>query len=528
MHRYWALATALVLLCPAASLPAQLTPEGAPKGALRFDIQGAFQSADRRIFGGQTEDYLADFGSPAFGSNRIGPLRTADSLVGQLLGQSGYRLNLGVERARGQLTVGSGIIGAALGVTSKLTLFAHFPYVATRVQANLRNDSTSGDGGLNPAHPALGNPTDQAQADAFFSSFDNALADLQNRITSGSYLGNPSLDSLAREIAARGLEVRDALYGLTRDPSQASPFVPLAGSPAGQQIIATVRGLQDTLANSLSVAGSGFTTDPVLAAGHLTDQQFADALVNPGGPFQVFPLLDSRISRMGDMDVGAIYTLIDRFDRPGHTGGFRLAITGLLRLPTGQRDNPNNLLDVGTGNGRYEAGAYGTADLGVGRLGARLSGGYLLRLPALRIRRVSNVGTPYAGIATLTNVRENAGDVLSLGAKPFLRLVRNLAIHGTVDYARIGPDAVAYDSPADAIPGISANALANGTRSSVAVGGGLTYVGRAAHECEQGRRCGWPIDAAWNYSTVITASGGRVVKFRTTTLEIRWYQRLWR
>jgi hypothetical protein len=53
-------------------------------------------------------------------------------------------------------------------------------------------------------------------------------------------------------------------------------------------------------------------------------------------------------------------------------------------------------------------------------------------------------------------------------------------------------------------------------------------VGRAAHECEAGRKCGWPIDASWNYTTVVHGSGDRMLKFRTTRLEIRWYQRLWR
>jgi hypothetical protein len=525
LHQYQPLGAALLLLLSAASLPAQLAPVGTPKGSLRFDIQGVFQSADRRLFGGQTEDYLTDFGSPAFGSDRIGLLRPADSLVGRVLGQSGYRLNLGVERARGQLTIGSGIIGAALGVTNKLTLFGHIPYIATRVQATLRNDSTTGDGGLNPAHPALGNPIDQALADAFFSSFDQALTTLQSRIQGGIYTGPGR--TRAEEILSRGQIVRDALYGLTRDPDQASPFVPLAASATGQEIVDTVRGLQVIL-DSLGVSWTSATTDPVLAGGHLTDQQFNDALINTGGPFEVFPPIESRISRMGDMDVGAIYTLVDRFDRPGRTGGFRFAVAGLLRLPTGQRDNPNSLLDVGTGNGRYEVGAYGTADLGAGRVGTRLSGGYLLRLPALRVRRVGDVSAPYAGINMLTNVRENAGDILSGGARPFFRLVRNVAIHGMVDYTRIGADVVAYNSPADAIPGIAASALANGSRSSLAVGGGVTYVGRAAHECERGRRCGWPIDAAWNYSTVVSGTGGRVVKFRTTTLEIRWYQRLWR
>lgn len=525
MHQYRPLAATLLLVVSAASLPAQLAPVGTPKGSLRFDIQGAFQSADRRFFGGQTEDYLADFGSPAFGSDRIPLLRTADSLIRLVLNTTDYRQSLGVERAQGILTIGKGTIGAALGVTSKLTLFAHVPWVETRVQSTLRNDSTTGDGGLNPAHPGLGNPADQALANAFFSSFDQALTTLQSRLQGGIYTGSDSL--LAENVLRRGQTVRDALYDLTLDPAQASPFVPLAASTAGQAIVDTVHGLQATL-GSLGVPWSGTTTDPVLAAGHLTDQQFSDALVDPSGPFQTFPLTEAKITRMGDVDVGAIFTVIDRFDRAGQTGGFRLAVTGLLRLPTGQLDNPNSLLDVGTGNGRYEVGTSGTADLGAGRLGARLSGGYLLRLPALRVRRVSDIGAPYAEIARLTNVREDAGDILSLGARPFFRLARNFAIHGIVDYVRVGADAVAYDSPADAIPGISANGLANESRSSVAVGGGVNYVGRAAHDCEKGRRCGWPIDASWNYSTVTTGSGGRVVKFRMTTLEIRWYQRLWR
>ena len=525
MHRYRRLGLATLLLLSALPLAAQLSPVGTPKGSLRFDIQGAFQSADRRLFEGQTEDYLADFGSSAFGSNRMPLLKPADTLVGAILGQPGYRLNLGDQQSHGQLTVGTGTIGAALGVTSKLTLFADIPFVTTRVQARIRIDSTRGDAGLNPAHPELGDPGSQGQADAFFTSFDNALSTLQTQINGGTYSG--SLDSLARAVESRGTALRDALFSLTRDPIQASPFVPTLASTTGQQILARVRGLQDTLANTLSVSGSGFG-DPVLAASRVTDNQFREVVSSASGPVQAFPLAEAKISRMGDMDVGAVYTLVDRFDRHGTSGGFRFAVTGLLRLPTGLRDDPNNLLDVGTGNGRYEVGVSGTADLGSGRWGSRLTGGYLLRLASLRVRRVSDLGAPYAAIGTRTNVRLDAGNILDLGAKPFFRLARNIALHGLVSYTRIGADAVSYNSPGDAIAGVPASVLGEGQRTAVAVGGGISYVGRASHECETGHRCGWPIDASWNYSTVVTGTGGRVNKFRTTQLEIRWYQRLWR
>lgn len=524
MPRYLRFSVAL-LPCIAFSLPAQLAPVGVPKGTLRFDVRGAFESADRRFFDGTTEDYLADFGSPAFGSDRIPLVRSADSLVGVVLGQSTYRLNLGNQRARGQLTVGAGTIGAALGITSRITLYATVPLITTRVQARLRLDSTTADGGLNLAHPALGDAAHAAQADAFFAAFNTALATLETRIANGTYAGNATLDSLARAIAARGGSWRDALFALTRDPVLASAFLPESASATGLQLVARIDGLQDTLANTLGVPG--FTSDPVLAPSRLTDLEFANLLTDPAGPFLAFPLAESKISRMGDMEIGAVFTVLDRFDRPGSTGGFRLAVTGLARLPTGQRDNPANLLDVGTGNGRYEAGASGTADLGAGGIGARLSGGYLVRFPTLRVRRVADPGQPYADAFRLTNVRYNAGDVLTLGARPFLRLARNIAVHGQADYTRIGADAVSYYTSGDAIPGLSANVLSESARTNLAVGGGISYVGRAAHECEQGRKCGWPIEAAWNYTTVVRATGGRVEKFRTTRLEIRWYQRLW-
>ncbi len=527
MHRYLRLGAALLAIMMAAPLSAQLAPLGAPKGTLRFDIRGMFQSADRRIFDGNTEDYLADFGRGTSVRDKLPSLASADALIADIVGQPNYQLNLGVQRANGQLTVGTGTIGVALGITRRITLFANVPFVTTRVQAHRGIDPASSDGGVNPAHPTFGTPAAQAAADAFFTAFTNALGALDTRIANGTYSGDPGLAAIANAISARGAALQNDLFTLTRDAA-ASPFVPTAGSATGREIIAVIRGLQDTLSNTLGVTGTGFTADPVLADARLNDAEFADYLSSTGDTTTVVPLPEAKISRMGDMDIGAIFTVINRFDQPGRRlGGFRLAVTGLVRLPTGQRDDPNNLLDVGTGNGRYEVGVSGTADVGAGRIGTRLEGGYLLRLAALRVRRVAPLDDPFAP-AQLANINENAGDVLSLGARPFFRLAPGIAVHGLMDYYRIGADAAEYNRPSDVIPGVSASVLAEGQRTALAVGGGITYVGRAAHDCEPGRKCGWPIEAAWNYSTVVRATGGRVTKFRTTRLEIRWYQRLWR
>lgn len=518
--------SALPVLLLAAPLSAQLAPVGAPKGALRFTIGGMFESADRRLFDGNQQDYLADFGSNALGSDRFPFLRAVDTVVAQAIGQPGYKVNLGGLKANGQLTVGTGIIGAAIGLTRKFTIFSNIPFVTMQVKARLQEDSLSGDAGFNPAHPNLGNSTDQTIANKFFTDFSTALDNLNAQIAGGSYSGAQLV--LARSIAARGTRIRDGLASITTD-ADASPFLPTATSPTGVALINTIRGLQDTLSTNLGVS-SGFTDDPVLAASRLGQGDVTSFLSNPSGPIDALPLTGAKISRMGDMDVGAVYTLIDRFDRIGKTpGGFRFAVEGKLKLPTGLRDNPNNLLHIGTGNGRYELSLTGTADLGSGAWGARLNGGYTRKFESLRVRRVTAPDQPFPEFTRLTNLNYKAGDVLQLSAQPFLRLARNFALHGSAEYWREATGNATYYRASDSVPGIPASVLVeDGGRRAVVVGGGFSYVGRAVNECLPGNRCGFPIDASWTYTQVVAGSGGRVPQLWTTQIQIRWYQRLWR
>ncbi|TFG50609.1 MAG: hypothetical protein E4H38_03265 [Gemmatimonadales bacterium] len=516
----------LLLLLVNAPLAAQLAPVGAPRGVLRLEIRGTFESADRRLFDGTTEDYLADFGSNALGQDRLPFLASADSILGQIVSLPAFRMNLGREKARGQLTIGTATLGSSLGITSRITIFASVPLVTTRVQANLRLDSANADAGINPAHPFNGDPAGQQQAANFFTSFTAALSTLDANIANGSYAGNPSLDSLARATSAEAALLRDQLLAVTSDPALASEFLPPISSTAGMTITGRVTTLQSTL-STLSV--SGFVEAPVLADQRLTDPEFAGFVSNPNGRIAAFPIAETKLSRPGDMDVGATYTLLDHFDRPGTTGGARLALTAQLRLPTGTRDNPDNLLDVGTGNGRYEAGVSAAGDLGKGRIGARFEAGYLMRFSSLRVRRVSAPSEPYPEAFRLTNVNYDAGDVITAGVSPFLRLARGLALVGSAEYWRTGADDVTYSDGKSALPGISAGVMAQDSkRSALAVGAGLSYVGRSGGNCEARGKCGWPIEVDLRVRTVAHATGGRVPKYLSTTFGIRWHHRLWR
>lgn len=515
------------LLLLAAPLAAQLAPLGAPKGTFRFDLGGRFESADRRLFDGETEDYLAPFGGNPFGGNRLPFLRAVDSVFSAATGQSST-ISLGAQRANGQLTIGTGIIGGALGITRKLTLYGRIPLVTTRVQAHLALDSTNGNAGRNLAHPSLGQFGAQDSASQFFNDFGTALDGLQTRITNGSFNGNPTLLATAQRILAEATALRDGLAGITSDAT-ASPYLPTRSSTAGTALINRIRGLQDTLSATLGVSSSFISQDPVLPDARLNATDFSQVLASVDGPIGAVPFGETKISRMGDIDVGFIYTLIDRFDRPGKLGGVRFAIDGTMKLPTGQLPNANNFLDIGTGNGRYEAGGSGTLDVGAGRWGSRFTGGYLMRFASNRILRVTSPESPYADLGTITNVRLDAGELLNIGARPFFRLARNLALHGIVEFWSQSTAKAEYPRSIDSIPGVSASVVTEGSGwKFFRVGGGLSYVGRAARECEEGRKCGFPIDASWSYGTIIAGSGGAVPKLRTTQLEIRWYWRWWR
>jgi hypothetical protein len=517
---------ALGLLVIAASpASAQLAPAGVPKGTVRIDLRGEFQSVSSRYLHGTKEEYLADFASPALGADRFAAVRAADSLIALIVGGTANRINLGRTTAVGQRVTGTATIGVSLGLTSRLTLFLNVPLVETRVQAKVTVDSSTALAGLNPAHPTLGTAAGQADAARFFQQFTAALDTLNRRIASGFYSGPQ--DALARAIAARGTAMQAALLQLTSDPLAASPFLPTDTSAAGRAIAGAIAGLQDTLQNQLGV--TGFTDAPVLAAVPFTTAQYQALLTDPRGPVAGAPLAAPTLQRLGDIDVGATYTVVDRWDRGRRWGGIRIAVTGLVRLPTGQRDSPHNFLDTGTGNGRYEAGASAIVDLGRGRPGARIAGGYLARLPARRVRRVAPPGEPIAFLDRLTNVQIDAGDVVTVRVQPYLRLARGFAIQGTAEYWRQGADQVTYARSADSVPGVAASLLGRQSRrSALVLGAGVSYVGRSALECTPGRKCGLPIEAGWTWSTVARATGGRVEKVRATALEIRWYHRLWR
>jgi hypothetical protein len=517
----WRSALLAGAVCLPAIAEAQFPPVGVPKGLIRLDLDGALESVDRRYFNGALQEFAADLASPALGSDRIPGLAGADARLARITGNPAARLDLGNLTATAQGSRTAGVIGLALGLTSRISLFARLPLARTSVTTRLALDTTSSGAGVNPADPVFGTGDGAAQTSQFIQEFTSALQSLEARLQSGAYDGDPSVRSLAQTTLAAGSLLRDDLAGLLVDPATASAFVPTATSPVGLALSARVQALQTTLAGTLGVPG--FTTAPALPVTRASQDELTSYLTSTSGPI-AGQLEDRPLSQRGDAEFGGVWTLIDRWNDDSRGSGLRVAVTGLFRLGTGFPERADRFLDLGTGTGHSAFGGNLTTDVGFGRFGARLSGGYLRQLATNDVLRVTAPDQPFAPFSRIRTVRVEPGDVLAFGAHPFVRLLPGFAVQAGVDHWRQAAEQVAYLSAADSIPGVPASLLALDSKIGVTTfSAGITYARPGATKPGE---AGLPLDAHWTFEQVIAGSGGRVRKTQAIRAGVRVYVRV--
>jgi hypothetical protein len=497
------------LLAPSGAY-AQLAPVGVPAGVLRVDLDGSVETWDHRWLDGERASLGADLSSPAAGSDLLPSLIDADARIGRITGLTGYRLNLGALTTDALADESRGSLGLALGLTRAITIFGNVPLVRTRVQTSYAlAPTTASDAGLTPG-------TD-AQA-TFFDQFETSLATLSQRISAGDFDGDPALKARATSTLQDATALRDDLFGLLADPLTASSFVPTATSTAGTAVTTRLSALQTTLASDFGVAG--FSELPTLSTTPATTDDLLAVLGDPSGP-TALRLDESKLTFRGDAEAGVAITLVDRWDRARARGGFRAAVEGLVRFPTGQLAPTDRVLALGTGDGQTDVELRITTDLGAGSWGLRAEGMYNRQLAANYLLRVAPPTQPLAGIDLLTAVRRDPGDVVRLAVRPFFRLAPTFAIEGTAMHWSRGEDEVSYLSAADEIPGVDASVLAQDSKASATVLGiGITY--SSPGKFREGGR-GLPVDASWGYERVVRTTGGIVPDRHTFRARFRAY-----
>lgn len=501
--------TIACLLASASTATAQLAPVGVPAGVLRVELDGRMDIWDSQFLAGTRVPLASDLSSPALGSAVLPFLADADTRLQRLTGTSDYHLSLGGLTGDELRDTGTLDFGLSLGLTKAVTVFGRIPLVHARAQGSIALDPSTADAGVNPGATS--------QAD-FFGQLDAAITELNTNISSGAYAGDPAKLALAQSTLASADALGSDLFGLLADPATASPFVPTSSSAAGTAVEANVAALQSTLANDLGV--TGFTAVPLLPSDPLTGDELRALISDPTGPVGL-RAANQKLTYRGDAETGVAVTLLDHWDRAGRRGGFRAAVEGLVRYPTGLRPRADRLFAIGTGDGQTDLEVRATVDLGSGNVGVRLEGDYNRQLPSDITARVAAPSQPLTGIGLITAVRDNPGDVTTVAARPFFRLARTLAIQGTALRWSRGADEVSYASAADEIAGVDASVLAIDTKASATVLGiGLTYSNPGA--MRPGGK-GLPVDAAWSYERVVKATGGRVANTHSMTARFRVY-----
>ena len=500
----------LVLPCRAV---AQLPPLGVPGGVVRLELDGRFTTFDRRFLERERESYGADLSSPALGSDRIPLLADADARVGRIIGNAGYRINLGAMTTDAQASAGTGFIGLSLGLTSHIAIFGRVPLVQTKVQSSRLLDPATADAGISPSID---------QQVPFFSQMDASLSTLSARISAGDYDANPSQKALAQSTLADATALRDDLFGLLGDPATAAPALPTSASAAGAAIDSRVVALQITLSSDLGV--TGFTLTPALPASAITEPELTGLLTDPTGPIAL-RLNDATQTFRGDAEVGTSFTLVDHWDRGADRGGFRAALSGLVRLPTGLRESPDRPLDLGTGEGQTDIQVDLVTDLGAGAFGARLTGSYVRQQGSDILVRVASPSQPFAGRDRLAIVRRDPGDIVALGVHPFYRLARTFALTAGLDHWTHGTDVVSYAHPELPVPGVDASVYAEDSKANATMlTAGVTYANPGG--LRPGGN-GLPVDATLTYERVLRAGGGRVPDTHAIRTTLNVYFGLW-
>lgn len=513
--RRLASALGLILLAAAAPLAGQLAPITVPRGLLRLDFSGRFDNWDRRFFNGVKQDAAGDFIRDPLDGGFLTDLGQDEAELRRITGVQAISLSLGKSASSMLVNVGTGSIGAAYGLGSRLTIFGTVPIVRVRVQNTFAIDTTGATAGFNPAHSLFGDATLAGQTGLFLGQLDAALATLTTKLAAGDYDANPAQKALAQQTLAQGTALLTNLEALFLTAT----FLPLAGTSGAGAITTPIETLRTNI-TSLSVPG--FTAAPAFPALKVDGTAFKDYVTRTAGPIAGNPFQPPILQYIGDIELGAAFAWLEH--RPTRGIAIRSVVQGTVRLRTGRLDLPDSFFDLSTGDGQPDVQGDLVTDLMGGGFGARVTARYVYQLPGRLTRRISPPDQPIAPAGNTAAVERDPGEILEVGIEPYLRLGPTLALIAGVRRWTKGADSYTYVRNQTPIEGLSPDVLAIGTKENGAVlSAGLSF----AHD---GKRkdgsMGFPMDASLRWERVIGSSVGRVPMRHTVAVQLRFYRKL--
>jgi hypothetical protein len=518
-----------------------------PRGVLRVRTLGQWTSFNER-FGlntpgranGSLEPLGIDFVLDTVGVREFPNLANLQAGLRALTGDPNFGLSLGATRLDLRATVTAIPLVIEAGLSSRLSLGIQIPYIQTRNSAAFLVNPLGREGNLG-FNPALAVPAAAAQNAAMFAQFSTAAATLQGSIDAcrANPAASPSCPALlAQEANARALIASSTAFaGGINQIYSTSPFVPIRSTAAQLAIEARVAAFR-SLYQSFGVTSiAATTTGPFASQNTLTVNDAQTILTDPAFGVLADPLRTIERSHVGDIDIGGKFLLLDTF---GNTTAarmqpqglnFRASIGGVVRLPTGQAESPDNFIDIGGGQGQPDIEGRIFADVLVGsrfwqsfvvRYNNQLADDEEVRITDLPNRRL-------APVYRRQTVERDLGNIFEFETTPRIVVNDFFSVSGQYVYRTKSEDKYegTFTIPA-ATTGFSDVTLDASTlnleteQKEHRLGGGLSFSNLYAFEQKKARI---PFEVTYLHWQTVKGSGN-VPKAFTDQIQLRLYARL--
>ena len=504
-----------------------------PRGVARLRASGIWTRFDSRYGGGAAaaaEPLGADFNIDSIGSTQIETLGPLQSVLRSLSGRPALNVSLGRTVVTLDAEVTTVPLVAELGLSSRLTVGVLVPFVRTRTTVVLRANPAPSDPNLG-LNPALDDPTAAQVNQEFLAALANAEGALADSLAACPESGS----ARCAEFAALSPTVRSLLAGLGAvyvETDTSGFFVPIAGT----DLDAALRARLGAIVGQLNALGfDQITSDlgPVAASRAILQADAQRILTEPRFGFATDELATVTRTNIGDVEVGAKLQLVNTLRGAArltpHGVNVRAAVGAVVRLGTGSPDSPNNLVDIGTGQGQTDVELRSQWDVLLGRrFWMTIAGRYAWQLADEQLMRITPSDRPLALAYRRQRVSRDLGDYVELEASPRWALGRYFAAGAQYLYRSKAADrhtgTFAAKPPVGSEVTLDASVLdAETSERQHRVAVGVSYSTLAANASGRGRL---PLEISYQHWWPVSGAGGRTPRAARDVVQLRVYTSL--
>jgi hypothetical protein len=520
-----------------------------PRGVFRFRTLGQWTAFNERYGldtpgrpAGALEPLGVDFTLDTIGVRQFPNLASLQTGLQSLTGNPTWYATLGNTQVTLRDHIAAFPFVFEAGLTKRFSIGIQIPYISTHTSTffNVNSNQINGNLGFNPAAGGFAaavtqNATMNTQFTTAANTLEASLAACQ--ANPGASPSCPAL--LANQANAQSLINNSRAFAAgVNQIYTTSPFVPIAGTDAQLAIEARVAAFR-SLYNSFGVTSiAATTTGPFASQNRLSVRDAQRILTESAFGIQADPLTSTGHSHVGDIDIGGKFSVYDSFGgsteaRMSPTGlNFRTAVGGIIRLPTGQIESPDNFVDLGTGK---KATAIEGRWFGDVLVGSHFWQSFVMRVnkPFADDQEMRIIDLPNEELAPVyrkQTVHRELGTAFEFETTPRIVINNFFAISGQYVYRHKSQDHYTgtFAIPA-AVTGfaditLDASTLDLETETTEhRLGGGLSFSN--IYSFEQGK-AKIPFEVTYLHWQTVNGSGGNQPKFFTDQVQLRLYARI--